>query len=104
MRFLVKAKWDVDAGNELARKGELGSLVATIIDEQKPEAAYFIADGGCRTALLVMDMENASQIPAIAEPWFLAVNASIEFTPLMLLEDLQEAGPAIEQAVAKYGG
>ena len=49
-------------------------------------------------------MENTSQMPAIAEPWFLAVNASVEFTPVMLPEDLKEAGPAIEQAVAKFGG
>ena len=50
-----------------------------------------------------MHMDDASQIPAIAEPWFLALNASIECTPAMVPADLQKAGPAIEQAVKTYG-
>jgi hypothetical protein len=48
-------------------------------------------------------MEDASQIPAIAEPWFLAVNASVEFQPVMVMEDLLKAGPSIEKAVKKFG-
>lgn len=50
-----------------------------------------------------MNMQDASQIPAIAEPWMLAFNASIEMHPVMVPEDLQKAGPSIEQAVKKYG-
>jgi hypothetical protein len=104
MRFLVKVQWDVQAGNELARKGTLGSTVESILEEQKPEAAYFTAENGKRTGLLFMNLESASQIPAIAEPWFLSTNAAIDFVPVMLPEDLKEAGPAIVQAVARYGG
>ncbi len=69
----------------------------------KPEAAYFLAEGGKRTAFLVIHMNDASELPAVAEPWFLAANASIEATPVMLAEDLERAGPSIEQAVKKYG-
>ena len=47
-------------------------------------------------------MQNASQIPAIAEPWFLAFNASIEIHPVMVPDDLAKAGSAIEAAVNKY--
>ena len=72
-------------------------------EEQKPESVYFIAEGGKRTGILVIDMDDVSQLPAIAEPWFLAVNASIEVTPAMVPEDLQKAGPAIEHAVQTYG-
>jgi hypothetical protein len=50
-----------------------------------------------------MHMDDASQLAAIAEPWFLALNASIEVTPVMLPADLGKAGPAIEQAVKTYG-
>ena len=42
------------------------------------------------------------QIPAIAEPWFLAFNASIEIHPVMTLDDLAKAGGAIENAVKKF--
>jgi hypothetical protein len=47
-------------------------------------------------------MEDASQIPAIAEPWFLAFNASIEIHPVMVPDDLAKAGRSIEAAVNKY--
>ena len=53
--------------------------------------------------MLIMNIEDASQISAIAEPWFLALNASVERPPAMVPEDLQKAGPAIERAVKTYG-
>jgi len=102
MRFLFKVSFPVEAGNAGAKKDGLKS-VGTIIEQQKPEAVYFLADGGKRTALLIIDMKDASQIPAIAEPWFLAFNASIECSPVMVPADLQAAGPAIEQAVKAWG-
>jgi hypothetical protein len=49
-------------------------------------------------------MKDASDLPRIAEPWFLALNASIEATPAMVAEDLQKAAPAIEQAVKGESG
>jgi hypothetical protein len=69
----------------------------------KPEAAYFIAEGGRRTGILIIDMTDASDLPRIAEPWFLALNASIEATPAMIPEDLEKAAPAIEHAVKTFG-
>ena len=103
MRFLVKARMDVEAANALASAGKLGSTIQSIVEDLKPEAAYFVADEGQRTAYLFLDMQEPSQLPAVAEPWFLAFNADIEATPAMIAEDLEKAGPAIEQAVKKYG-
>lgn len=103
MRFMVKVLWDVEKGNELARNGTLGKTAQSILEELKPEAAYFVAEGGRRSAVLFVNMEDASQIPAVAEPWFLAVNATVEFQPAMLMEDLQRAGASIERAVKKFG-
>jgi hypothetical protein len=103
MRFVVRVVWDVEKGNELARKGNLAKVVQSILDEIKPEAAYFLAEEGKRSALLFVNMDDASQIPAIAEPWFLAANATVEFKPVMRLEDLQKAAPSIEKAVKKFG-
>jgi hypothetical protein len=102
MRFFVKARMDVEAANALARAGKLGSTIQSILEDLKPEAAYFVADKGQRTALLFLDMEDPSQLPAVAEPWFLALNADIEAQPAMIAEDLEKAGPAIEQAAKKY--
>jgi hypothetical protein len=103
MRFFVKAHLDVEAANALARQGKLGSTIQSILEDLRPEAAYFVADEGKRTAYLIVDMQDPSQIPALAEPWFLAFNATIEAQPAMVAEDLAKAGPDIERAVKKYG-
>lgn len=102
MRFLFKISWPVEAGNEAAKGGF--QVVEKILSDQKPEAAYFIAEGGMRTAILIMSMKDVSQLPDIAEPWFLALNARIEVTPAMVADDLKKAGPAIQHAVKNFGG
>ncbi len=103
MRFLVKVSMPVEAGNAAAKAGKLGATIQSILADLKPEAVYFTDDNGRRTAFIFIEMQNASQIPAIAEPWFLAFNASIEFHPVMVPDDLAKAGSAIEAAVNKYG-
>ena len=102
MRFLLKVNIPVDAGNTAARAGKLGETIQSILADLKPEAVYFTDDNGQRTAFIFLDMQDASQLPAIAEPWFLAFNASVEIHPVMVPDDLMKAGPAIEQAVKKY--
>ena len=102
MRFLVKVNIPVEAGNEVAKAGKLGTTIQSILADLKPEAVYFTDDKGQRTAFLFLEMDDASQIPAIAEPWFLAFNAHIEIHPVMVPEDLSKASGAIEAAVKKY--
>ena len=102
MRFLLKVHIPVEAGNAAAKAGKLGKTIQSILADLKPEAVYFTADNGERTAYLILDMQDTSQMPAIAEPWFLAFNARIEAHPVMLPEDLAKAGDAIKKAVKKY--
>jgi hypothetical protein len=104
MRCLLKAEFCTDQGNTAVRDGSLGKTIRSILDDLKPEAAYFLASNGKRTAYLVLDMQDASQIPAVAEPWFLALHADIEIVPVMTIDDLTKAAPAFEQVVKKYGG
>ena len=103
MRMLLKASIPVEAGNANVKSGSLGSKIESILAEQKPESAYFTLDNGMRTGFIFLDIQDASQIPAILEPWFLAFNASVELTPVMNGEDLGKAGPSIGAAVEKYG-
>jgi hypothetical protein len=104
MRMLMKVSFPIEAGNAAARNGTLGSTVKGILDELKPEAAYFVANEfGERCGFIVFDLKEPSQIPAIAEPWFLAFNARLTMTPAMNPQDLADAGPNIEKAVKTYG-
>jgi hypothetical protein len=94
----------VEAGNAAAKAGTLGSTVEKILAGLKPEAAYFFADdNGQRTGSIVFDMKDSAEIPALAEPWFLAFNAKVSFRPVMSPQDLAKAGPSIAKAVEQYG-
>jgi hypothetical protein len=104
MRMLMKVSFPVESGNAAARSGTLGTTVKGILDDLKPEAAYFIANEfGERCGYIVFDLKETSQIPSIAEPWFLAFNARLTITPAMTPQDLANAGSGIEQAVKTYG-
>ena len=101
MRFLLKVNMTVESGNA-AKAGKLGTTISSILAELKPEAAYFTATNGQRSGFIFLEMQDTSQIPTIAEPWFLAFNASIEIYPVMIPDDLAKAGSAIDKAVKKY--
>jgi hypothetical protein len=103
MRFLMKVNIPVGPGNKAAKAGKLGTTIQSILAELKPEAAYFSDDKGQRTGYLFFEMTDASQIPAVAEPWFLSFDAAIEFHPVMVPDDLAKAAPAIKKATKKYG-
>jgi hypothetical protein len=100
--MLLKVTIPVESGNAAAKAGKLGATIQSILAELKPEAVYFTDNEGQRSGLIFLDLQDASQIPAIAEPWMLAFNASIELHPVMIPDDLARAGSAIEKAVKKF--
>ena len=72
MRFLLKVRIPVESGNAVPKTGKLGATNQSILEDLKPEAFYFTDNNGERTAFIFLDIQDASQIPAIAEPWFIA--------------------------------
>ena len=104
MRFMISAHCPNEKLNTLLKEGRFPETFQSRMEQLQPEAAYFTDENGQRTAFLFLDMQETSQIPAIAEPWFLALNARIEIHPVMVPDDLAKAGSAIEAAVKKYGG
>jgi hypothetical protein len=104
MRMLLRVSIPVETGNAAAKAGTLGPTIEKILADLKPEAAYFLADdNGNRSGSIVFDMKDSSQIPAVAEPWFLAFNAKVTFRPVMSPQDLAAAGPSITKAGQQYG-
>ena len=103
MRVLMKVNIPVEAGNKAAREGTLGKTIQQILRAQQPEAAYFVAEDGQRCGYVIVNLESASKIPSLAEPWFLAFNAAVEFMPAMIPEDLQKASGDFESCVKTYG-
>ena len=89
MRMLMKVSIPVEAGNKGVKDGTLPKTFVGFIEEHKPEAAYFVAEGGKRTAYFFFDLKDPSSIPAAAEPFFMNLNAAIECTPAMNAEDMK---------------
>jgi hypothetical protein len=103
MRMLMKVTIPVESGNSAIRNGTLGKTIQRILDDLKPEAAYFAEDEGKRTGYIFFDMKESSQLPAAAEPWFLAFNATLTVRPAMNVQDLTAAGPGMQRAVEAFG-
>ena len=104
MRMLLRVSIPVEAGNAAAKAGTLGPTIERILSDLKPEAAYFFADDdGQRSGSIVFDMKDTAQIPAIAEPWFLAFNAKLSLRPVMTPQDLAAGGPSFGKAAQQYG-
>jgi hypothetical protein len=102
MRCLLKVAIPVETGNAAISDGSLPKTIQSILADLKPEAAYFAGDQGKRTGFIFFDLKDASQIPAVAEPWFLAFDAHVELHPAMNLDDLKKATPGIEKAVKNH--
>lgn len=104
MRMLLRVSIPVEAGNAAVKAGTLGSTIERILADLKPEAAYFMADdNGDRSGSVVFDMKDTSQIPAIAEPWFLAFGSRISLRPVMNVQDLAAGLPGIAKAASQFG-
>ena len=103
MRFLLKVRFPIEAGNKALRDPQFGSRMRELLADIKSEAAYFTTVDGQRGGYIVLNMDDVSQMPAIAEPFFFWFNADVEFLPVMRPEDLGKAGAAIEAAVKKFG-
>jgi hypothetical protein len=91
MRMMMTVQFPVEPFNGLVRNGTAGSKMMKILDEIKPEAAYFGSQGGKRGGILIVDVAKASDIPKLAEPWFLNFNAEVELSVVMTPDDLVEA-------------
>ena len=92
MRMMMIVRLANKAFNPAVRDGSAGIKMKRILDELKPEAAYFTEMSGQRTGIMVVDLEDPSKIPALSEPWFLTFNATVEFHVIMGPEELEKAG------------
>ena len=78
--------------NAAVKDGTAGAKLKKIMDTLKPEAAYFTELCGKRTGVFVVNLTDTSQIPSLAEPWFLTFEADVQFHPTMTPADLERAG------------
>ncbi len=104
MKYIMKVKFPSgESGNDLLKDPQFGKKMQELLSEVKAEAAYFTTIGGSRGGYVIVNMDDASQMPAIAEPFFQWLKAEIDIDPVMTPEDLGKAEPAIATAIEKWG-
>ena len=90
MRMALKMSIPVEKGNEAFKSGALQQTIQSLMENLKPEAAYFYPDeNGQRSGFIVFDMEGSWQLPSILESLFENLDASVNVTPVMNGEDLE---------------
>ena len=89
MRMMMRVSMSTEKSNAALTSGRLTKTMTDFIDTMKPEAAYFTADGGVRTAYFFIDMNDPRELPSIAEPMFLELGARVELIPAMNAEEMQ---------------
>ena len=103
MRIMIKFRFPVEAGNSAIRSGKVEQVFQHIMEDLKPEAAYFFPEGGERAGLFVVEMQESSQVADIAERFFFGLNATIEMVPVMTAEDLQKGLSGVQGIITRYG-
>ncbi len=90
MRMMMKMQLDTAAGSRAIADGSLPKLMQDTMGRLQPEAAYFGPDDGVRTAFIVFDLKDPSELPRITEPLFSKMKANIQMFPVMDREDMQK--------------
>lgn len=88
--MMARISIPAESGNKAIKGGTLPAVIRQAAERWKPEAMYFTAFGGRRTAYLVFDLPDVSGVPPFAEPFFMELNAEVELVPVMNQDDLQK--------------
>ena len=91
MRMIMMVQLPIEPFNTAVRNGTASAKMKQIMEAIKPEHAWFGERDGKRGGILIVNLDSPSDVPRLAEPWFLTFNADVEVHPVMLPEDLARA-------------
>ena len=103
MRMMIKFRFPTESGNETVKSGKLDKALPGIMEDLKPEAAYFYPDGGQRAGHFIVEMTDATQLFQYGERLWFGLGGDVEIVPVMTPEDIQKALPSTQEIVKKYG-
>jgi len=91
MRMIMLVQFPIEPFNTAVKNGTIADKMKKIMEATKPEHAWFSERDGKRGGILVVNVDSPSDVPRLAEPWFLSLNAEVEFRIAMTPEDLGRA-------------
>ena len=68
MRMMMKVQMDTQAASQAVADGSLPQLMQDMMGRLQPESAYFGPEDGVRTAFIVFDLQDPSQLPRLRSP------------------------------------
>lgn len=102
MRVMVTFSIQPEKGDALIKDGSMGEILQSILEEIEPEAVYFTTMEGTRGEIMVIDVDEASRIPAMTEPLLLGLGATMQRQPVLTPEDLGMASESMQHGAQKY--
>jgi len=91
MRMMMLVQLPIEPFNSAVRNCTIAATMKKILDAIKPEGVWFTERNGKRGGVMIVNVDSPSDVPRLAEPWFLAFNAEVEFRIAMTPEDLGRA-------------
>jgi len=102
MRWMVKFWIPVSEGNELVKSGKIGESFHSLMEDYKPEAAYFFPENGVRSGFMILNANDSSDLVKVAESFWFGLRAEIAVTPVMNGDDLGKGLSEIDGIVKRY--
>jgi len=90
MKFMLRLHFPAEHGNKMLQDPNFQKSLEGVLNQVKPEAAYFCPIEGERGMYLVVNLQSADMIVKIAEPLWMALNCKMDLTPVMELSDLKK--------------
>jgi len=101
MKMIMIAEFPPEPFNSHVRDGSIAKIVGKIVKKLPFESFHFVELDGCRGAVGVFEIEDSSEVPGYAEPFFLSFDAQVRFRIAMTPEDLGNAG--LDELGATWG-
>ena len=103
MRVMLKFQFPTPEGNDLLKSGKMDKVLGQLMEDLKPEAAYFYAEHGQRAGLFVVNMTDSSQMLEYGERLWFGLGGTVEAVPVMAPEDIMKGLPSVPGIVSRYG-
>jgi len=91
MRMMMLFQLPIEPFNSAVKDGTIAAKMKKILEAIKPEQTWFTEREGKRGGIMLVNVDSPSDIPRLAEPWFLTFNAEVEFRIAMTPDDLGRA-------------
>ena len=87
-----RSRFPLEPFGTYVRQGTAGGKIGEDLAAIKPEVIYLTDNGVARGAVMIVEVDGASQVPHVTEPSMPKFGASVHYRVAIAPEELQAAG------------